>query len=418
MKARDLFYLLAVILILNLAFGNLFNMSHESPSDNIAAPPASLEISEDFPIHIDPFYQDNVYGEQTLAVSAPNINARSACVIDFDTGTILYEKNAYIKRPMASTTKIMTAILAIENCSLDARVPISGKAAGMGGSVMGLRVGSNVRMEDLLYGLLLCSGNDAAVAIAEYCAVSTHEFAIMMNEKAKEIGAYETSFSNPHGLDAEGHYTTAYDLTKIARYALQNPVFNRIVKTREHYYDGRVLRNTNEMLDMYEGADGVKTGYTGLAGRCLVTSATRNNLRLISAVLFCDSKSQRSQSSMRILDYAFSNYSYVQLLNKGSIMGQVPVMRARSTQTISAGVSDDVKAIMKNEEKDMLSTRISLPRELQAPIRKGTILGTVSVYKGDEIIGESSIIAMENAERKVFTDYLSQVIDHWVHILN
>ena len=154
------------------------------------------------------------------------------------------------------------------------------------------------------------------------------------------------------------------------------------------------------------------------AGRCLVTSATRNNLRLISAVLFCDSKSQRSQSSMRILDYAFSNYSYVQLLNKGSIMGQVPVMRARSTQTISAGVSDDVKAIMKNEEKDMLSTRISLPRELQAPIRKGTILGTVSVYKGDEIIGESSIIAMENAERKVFTDYLSQVIDHWVHILN
>jgi len=282
---------------------------------------------------------------------------------------------------------------------------------------MGLRAGSNIRMEDLLYGLMLCSGNDAAVAIAEYCAGSVQEFLRMMNEKAREIGAYETSFSNPHGLDAEGHYTTAYDLAKITRYALQNPVFNRIVKTREYYFEGRTLTNTNEMLELYAGADGVKTGYTGLAGRCLVTSATRNNLRLISIVLFCDSKNLRSQSSMKILDYAFNNYRYVKLLSKGSIMGQVPVKRAREAETIPAGVASDVKAIIKIQEEDMLSTKVSLIAELQAPVRKGTILGTVSVYKGSGIIAESPLIAMESAEMKVFADYLSQVIDTWVHIL-
>lgn len=416
MKARDLLYLIAIILILNLVFGSFFN-PRPSPPANPAVSPASADISQDIAMDAEPFIPDPVYRDQPVSGSAPGINARSACVIDFDTGTILYEKNAFVKRPMASTTKIITAILAIENCPLDAWVPISGKAAGMGGSVVGLRAGTNVRMEDLLYGLLLCSGNDAAVAIAEYCGGSIQEFARMMNEKAREIGAYETSFSNPHGLDAEDHYTTAYDLAKITRYALQNPVFNRIVGTREYYFDGRVLSNTNEMLELYEGADGVKTGYTGLAGRCLVTSATRGNVRLISAVLSCDSKSLRTQSSMRILDYAFENYGYVRLLEKGSVMGQVPVIRARNGKTIPVGVAGDVKAIMKYQDRDMLSTRVSLPVELEAPVRRGTILGTVSVYKGDMIIGESSLIAMENAEKKLLADYLNQVVYQWVHLI-
>ena len=418
MKARDLLYFLAFILILNLAFVCLFIPPRRSPPEDPALLTSLPDISRDMTVHTGIIYPDTFDREQALAVSAPVINARSACVMDFKTGTVLYEKNAFVKRPMASTTKIMTAIIAIENCSLDARVPISGRAACMGGSEMGLRAGSNIRMEDLLYGLMMCSGNDAAVAIAEYCAGSVQEFARMMNEKAREIGAYETSFSNPHGLDAEGHYTTAYDLAKITRYALSNPVFNRIVKTREYYFEGRTLTNTNEMLGLYEGADGVKTGYTGQAGRCLVTSATRNNMRLISTVLFCDSKSLRSQSSMRVLDYAFESYRYVKLLDMGSIMGHVPVTRARAAEAIPAGVAADVKAVIKNQEIDMLSTRVSLPAELQAPIRKGTILGTVSVYKGEEIIAESPLIAMGSAERKVFADYLSQVIEKWVHIIN
>jgi len=417
LKARDLLYLIAVILILNLVFGSIFNAPNGTSPDTLSALPDPEDNPGILPDLVEPFFSDQAFPEEAIPVSLPTINARSACVIDFDTGTILYEKNAFVKRPMASTTKIITAILAIENCPMDAWVPISGRAAGIGGSVMGLKAGTNVRMEDLLYGLMLCSGNDAAVAIAEYCAGSVQAFADMMNEKARQIGAYETHFSNPHGLDAKDHYTTAYDLAKITRYALQNPVFNRIVRTREYYYDGRTLTNTNEMLELYEGADGVKTGYTGLAGRCLVTSATRDNIRLISVVLFCDSRSLRAQSSMRILDYAFENYGYVQLLRKGNIMGEVPVIRARHKETITAGVANDVKAILKHGEKDMLSTRISLLQDVEAPVRKGTILGTVSVYKGDEIIGESSLIAMESAERMQFVDYLNQVVDHWVHML-
>lgn len=418
MKARDLLYLVAFILIVNLAFVCLFAPPRRSPPEDRPVDSSPAEISRDIVVHTGRLYTDAFDGEEALAVSAPEINARSACVMDFETGTVLYEKNAFVKRPMASTTKIMTAILAIENCPLDAWVPISGRAAGMGGSTMGLRAGSNVRMEDLLYGLMLCSGNDAAVAIAEYCAGSVEEFTRMMNEKAREIGAFETSFANPHGLDAEGHYTTAYDLAKITRYALQNPVFNMIVKTREYYFECRTLTNTNEMLDLYEGADGVKTGYTGLAGRCLVTSATRDNMRLISIVLFCDSKSLRSQSSMKILDYAFENFRHAKLLERGSIMGQVPVKRARDAETIPAGVAGDVEAIIRKYEEDMLSTRVSLPTELMAPVRKGTILGTVSVYKGGEIIAESPLIAMRSVERKEFYDYLGQVIDNWVHFMN
>lgn len=416
MKPRDLFYLLAFILVLNLALGQLFGPPG-STSEDRSVSGSSMDVSWEMVTYTDQLPAFTEDPELVAAVSAPAINARSACVIDFETGTVLYEKNAYVKRPMASTTKIMTAIIAIENCPLDARVPISGRAAGMGGSVMGLRAGSTVKMEDLLYGLMLSSGNDAAVAIAEYCAGSAEDFVNMMNEKAREIGAYETNFANPHGLDAEGHYTTAYDLAKITRYALQNPVFNRIVSTREYYFEGRQLTNTNEMLELYEGADGVKTGYTGQAGRCLVTSATRNNIRLISVVLFCDSKSMRAQSSMKILDYAFQNFSYVKLLDSGKIMGQVPVKRARNTEIIPAGVAKDVKAMLRNQEIDSLSTRVSLIPEIQAPVRKGTILGTVSVFKGDEIIGESPLIAMESAERKVFADYMSQVLYNWVHTL-
>ena len=178
------------------------------------------------------FYDHPLTDETIPVMSEPVINARSALVMDFESGTILYEKNAYRKRPMASTTKIMTAIIALENCDLDEEVIISKKAAGMGGSVMGLKAETSIKMIDLLHGMLICSGNDAAVAVAEHIGGSIEGFSELMNQKALELGAYSTSFSNPHGLDAENHYTTAYDLAKITRYALNNPVFNEIVKAR------------------------------------------------------------------------------------------------------------------------------------------------------------------------------------------
>lgn len=348
----------------------------------------------------------------------PTINARSALVMDFDTGTVLYEKNAYRKRPMASTTKIMTAIVAIENCSLDDDVIISDKADRMGGSVMGIKSGSTIKMKDLLFGMMICSGNDAAVAIAEHVGGSVEGFAELMNKKALQIGAYSTSFSNPHGLDAENHYTTAYDLAKIARYALNNGTFNEIVRTKEFVYNGRTFRNTNEMLVGYEGADGVKTGYTGLAGRCLVTSATKNDMRFISVVLFCDTKNLRTTSSRRILDYSFEEYGHVTLLKQGRVMGTVKVERSRTSQEIQVAVSEDVKTILKNGQKDMLYTRVSLPEEIMAPIKRGSIIGTVSVFQGEKIIVETSLIALNSAEKMKLINYIGRVILQWIKLIS
>lgn len=342
----------------------------------------------------------------TVEVSSdPVINARSTMVMDFETGTILYEKNAYRKRPMASTTKIMSAIIALENSDLEEEVLISGKAAGMSGSVMGLKKDSIVKMYDLLNGMLICSGNDAAVAIAEHIGGSVEKFCEMMNDKATEIGAFSTSFSNPHGLDAENHYTTAYDLAKITRYALKNPVFNEIVKKREYYFNGGVLKSTNEMLSSYDGADGVKTGYTGLAGRCLVTSATKNDMRFISVVLFCDTKNLRTSSSQKILDYSFTEYGKVYLLERGRIVGSIKVDRSKSLQEVMVAVSEDLIAVLKHSQRDKLYTRVSLPEKVMAPVRQGSIMGTISIFQDDKIIAETSLITIESTQKMELWDY-------------
>lgn len=367
--------------------------------------------------------QDQIYDylENDPAIEVhnePSINARSAIVMDFETGAVLYQKNAFRKRPMASTTKIMTAIIALENCDLNEDVVISQKAANMGGSSMGIRAGSVVKMNDLLHGMLICSGNDAAVAIAEHIGGSIEGFSELMNKKALEIGAFSTSFSNPHGLDEDDHYTTAYDLAKITRYALKIPEFNDIVKKKEFFFEGRTLKSTNEMLSLYAGADGVKTGYTGLAGRCLVTSATRNGMRLISVVLFCDTKNLRTSSSTKILDYSFAEYDRVNLLDKGTLMGTIKVNRSRTAQEINLTVAEDLTAVLKHNQKDMLFTRVSIPKQVTAPVKKGSIMGTVSIYHGDRIIAETSLIALDSAEKKELKDYIGDVIIKWIDIMN
>ncbi|HHU90571.1 MAG TPA: D-alanyl-D-alanine carboxypeptidase [Clostridiaceae bacterium] len=418
MKKTDILYLLLLMLIvyfISVIFGN----NHDSKPLELHDPliDNNTQYSQEW-FNENEQNEDNLYYDTVEVSSDPIINARSAVVMDFETGTILYEKNAYRKRPMASTTKIMSAIIALENSDLDDDVIISGKAAGMGGSVMGLKKDSTVKMYDLLNGMLICSGNDAAVAIAEHVGGNVENFCEMMNKKAVEIGAFSTSFSNPHGLDAENHYTTAYDLAKITRYALKNPVFNEIVKKKEYYFNGRVLNSTNEMLTGYEGADGVKTGYTGLAGRCLVTSATRNDMRFISVVLFCDTKNLRTTSSQKILDYAFTEYGKVFLLKKGRIAGSVKVDRSKSLQEVMVAVSEDLIAVLKHSQRDNLYTRVSLPEKVMAPVRQGSILGTISIFQGEKIIAETSLITIESAHKMDFMDYFQDVIKKWLVMIH
>lgn len=345
----------------------------------------------------------------------PDINARSAIVIDFESGRVLYEKNAYQERPMASTTKIMTAIVALENGNLDDIVTVSRNAASIWGSKINLTAGEQLTLSELIYGLLMCSGNDAAIAIAEHIAGSVESFLIMMNNKALDIGALNTNFTSPHGLDGTGHYSTAYDMAIITRYALENPVFNEIVKTRAIQMGKRSMVNTNEMLSSYEGADGVKTGYTGKAGRCLVTSATRDGRRFISVVLFCDSRNQRALSSKKILDYAFENYYPYDLIKSG-YYGEIPVYKGYE-RTVPLLINKSATMPLTEFEAENLYTKISLPDMVKAPVEKGENIGTISVYLNDEIICESMIIAERSIKEKRMLEYMLDVFQAWLELM-
>ncbi|NLM10022.1 MAG: D-alanyl-D-alanine carboxypeptidase [Clostridiaceae bacterium] len=344
-----------------------------------------------------------------------NINARSAIVMDFESGRVLFEKNAYQKRPMASTTKVMTAIVALENGNLDDHVTVSRNAASIHGSLMHLRAGETLTLRELMYGLLLCSGNDAAIAIAEHIGGSVDGFLEMMNNKAKEIGAINTNFTSPHGLDGVGHYSTAYDMALITRYALKIPVFNEIVKTTSIQIGNRYLHNTNEMLTSYQGADGVKTGYTGKAGRCLITSATRDGRRFISVVLFCDSRAQRALSSKKILDYAFSMYS-MRTLIKSEYLGTLPVNKGFE-KSLPVYVEKTITLPLSDTEMANLYTKVSLPEYIQAPVTEKSVVGTLSVYLGDKILCESPIRAGKSIKQKTVLQYFIDVFIAWLELI-
>lgn len=217
---------------------------------------------------------------------------------------------------MASTTKIMTAIVVLENeDELNKKTTISSKAAGTGGSRLGLHKNDEITINDLLYGLLLCSGNDAAVALAEHISGSVEEFAKLMNEKAESLNLENSHFVTPHGLDEDEHYTTAYELAKITDYALNIDKFSQIVKTKSYSVniDGnyKSLNNTNELLGYLNGVYGVKTGFTNGANRCLVTSVKRGDMDIIAVVLGADTKKDRSSDSIKVIEYVFENYKMV-----------------------------------------------------------------------------------------------------------
>ena len=221
--------------------------------------------------------------------SSLNLNTRACIVLDRTSKRTLYSKNETSKVKMASTTKIMTATIIIENCNLNDTVEVSKKSAGTGGSRLGLKTGDKITIHDLLYGLMLCSGNDAAVALAESCSGSIEEFSNLMNNKAKELGLSNTHFESPHGLDSDAHFTTAYELAMLSDYALKNPIFSKIVGTKNYTVTingyPKNLSNTNELLGNLNGIYGIKTGFTNGANRCLVTACKRNDLDIICVVL-------------------------------------------------------------------------------------------------------------------------------------
>ena len=354
--------------------------------------------------------------EDVLETSAniqdvPVINSTSAILYDRTSKRILYGKDIYRELPNASTTKILTAIVAYENGNLNDVVTISKNAINVGGSKIKFRVGDKISLNDLLIGLLMRSGNDSAIAIAEHIGGNVEDFCEMMNEKAFELGAKNTHFTSPHGLDDEEHYSCAYDLAIIADYALNIPVIANIVSKKtasikiNDYY--KELANTNEMLSYYPGADGVKTGYTGDAGRCLVTSATKDNWQLISVVLGCSTKKQRTIESTQLLNYGFQNY---ELIDVFELIPQEVKIHIDKSKRGNYYIPVSGKYLYPMKKDEIIIAQFTPKDGLIAPIRANSQIGIIKIKNGKNIICEIQVLITENVDRKEVMDYCLQIV--------
>ncbi|NLZ53086.1 MAG: D-alanyl-D-alanine carboxypeptidase [Thermoanaerobacteraceae bacterium] len=349
------------------------------------------------------FFASVAYADTSKA-EPPTIVGKAGIVMDVVTGKVLYENNAHTQFEPASTTKIMTAILALEKGSLLDIVVTSKEPPLVDGSRIYLEEGEELTLEEVLYGMMLNSGNDAAVAIAEHIGGNIETFVEMMNEKAREIGAYNTTFVNPSGLPDKGHLTTAYDLARISRYALLNfPEFGKIVsaKTMEIPWQGqewdRQLVNLNKLLWSYEGADGVKTGYTSTAGHTLVASATRNDWQLISVVLKSDANIW--SDSTALLDYGFANFEIKNVMGKNSNITEENVKYGDSVNL----VTKDGFTTVVEKNSPPITTKTILNPDIKAPISKGEVLGQLIFFQGENELGSVDLIAANEVKRKIYT---------------
>ena len=326
-----------------------------------------------------------------LRCFAVETSAHSAVIIEARYGNVLYEKNAHERATMASTTKIMTALCAIEEGDMNRKIKVHDSAVGVEGSSMYLTRGEEITLRELVYGLMLSSGNDAAVAIA--CAVSgsVEDFAKLMNDKAERIGAKNTQFKNPNGLDEEGHYTTAYDLAKIAAHAMKNEEFRKIVSTYQTTVSGpdgkRYLTNHNKLLKMMDGCIGVKTGFTKKSGRCLVSACERDGMEVVAVTL---NAPDDWNDHMAMTNYAYTRLCAKTVAQKGESFGYVGVKKGTSNRveavcadTFWVPASDDVRYVSVYE----------MPKSITAPVKKGSKVGTLKVYMDSEVVASVPIVA-------------------------
>ena len=340
-----------------------------------------------------------IFGLFAYSVSAsgmPTVSARSAVLIDAESGQILYGKDENTRRGMASTTKIMTALVALEHSSLEEVVIVAPEACGIEGSSIYLFPEEQITMETLLYALMLQSANDAAEAIAYAISGSVEGFVALMNEKADELGLSATHFDNPHGLDGETHYTTAYELAKIAAAALENETFRRIVGTEKKaipLHNGeatRLLVNHNRLVREYDDVIGVKTGYTRACGRTLVSAAEQNGVTLICVTL---DDGNDWVDHRALLDYGFSLYETVTLADIGEISYEIPVCGGIQASVMVENVEKITVSLPK--EHGEIRAVFELPRFVYGGIEKGRVLGTVRFFAEDTEIGSAPLVAKE-----------------------
>lgn len=376
---------------------------------------ADISLEED--VYID---EESLQTSTDITSDLKTYSKHIIC-IERTTEEILFEKDAYTQTAMASTTKIMTAIIVLENCDLNEEVSISKKAANTGGSTLGISEGTKISMQALLYGLMLRSGNDCAVAIAEHIGGSVEGFAQIMNNKAKELNLKNTNFVTPHGLDSVEHYTTAYDLAILTNYALNNEKFKEIVGTKqitEQIGDyPRSMINTNELLGVVNGVYGVKTGFTGNAGRCLVTACKRNDLDIIVVVLGADTKKIRGLDSKNVIEYVFENYEMVdtesivkEAMDDFEKVKKINILKSNDKIKLELEERKTYRYPVNKNEISNLKTAIYCVDVINSPVLKGAKIGNLQLKSNDKILYSIDIVLSNDINRMKWNDYLNEFL--------
>ena len=358
-----------------------------------------------------------------LAAEGPDVEAHGAILMDAASGRVLWEKDAHKPLAMASTTKIMTAIIALEQGNLDDKVKVSRRAEVAPRVKMYLQEGEEISLSGLIHALMMQSSNDAAVAIAEHISGSVEDFCAAMTAKARELGAHNTIFETPNGLDAENHQSTAYDMAVITRYALSNTMFLEIINmpykevtsSRTTYS----IVNKNRLLHEFEGANGVKTGYTGKAGHCFVGAARRENMQLISVVFASGwgnkGKEQKWIDTKRILNYGFDNFDIEVVVSEGDIAGCLPVTRSK-TPVIQLYYGDSVMLPIEVNGADDVAVLPRFPVSMQAPIVDNQEVGEGRIYIGEKYYASIPIYTSDAAERHDLKTSMEKVLREFLQL--
>ena len=352
-------------------------------------------------------------GSSAKAEEEVKTSARAAVLIERNTGMVLLCHNENEPLPMAATTKVMTALLTLEKGNLDDVVTVGRNAYGVPGTSIYLDLGEQITLRDLLYGLLLASGNDAAIAIAEHIGGSVEAFCAMMTERAAELGCEDTVFVNPNGLPAEGHHTTAYDLALIAREAMTHETFREIVSTQRasipwegRSYD-RILNNKNRLLAAYEGATGIKTGYTRAAGRCLVFGAQRDGLEVIGVVLNC---ADWFNEAARLMDLGFERYEGFTALSAGETVRVLPVTGGRQDTVYICAGADLTAAVPKSE---IPALEYDMPDVLPAGLQMGETVGEARILLDGRTLASVPLVLTESLTPRDYAFELERVLRCW-----
>lgn len=408
------------LLILYLFIFIIFQISSFSLCDDINDE-AIIDVDADI------ISSSNIENKSKL----PDINSRAYVIIDRNTNLAILGKNENTKRKMASTTKVMTATVIIENCDLNETIEVSKKAAGTGGSRLGLKTGDKITIRDLLYGLMLKSGNDAAVALAEHCGGSVQGFSELMNKKAAELNLDNTNFETPHGLDSDNHYTTAYELAILSNYALNNKTFKQIVGTKNYTVTingyPKSISNTNELLGNLEGVYGIKTGFTNGANRCLVSACKRDDMDIICVVLGADTKKHRTQDSVKLISYFFNNFTPINI--EELIINKFDEWKNENLNNfvINKGTSQTVQLKFEKVDKpiipirrdliDSINISINCKNNFEAPVLNDTLIGNINITIAENSILTYNIYTAQTISRKSSFSYLLELLKKYNLIL-